>query len=88
VVEDVISVARGVARGFGARFELQDPAPAKAIASNTFLHRTGLWLTAKDVGALDADDANDATRHAVLALATHHATVFETLKRAADRNRA
>ncbi len=88
VVEDVIATARGLARGFGAPFNLQDPSPAKTIASNSFLHRSGLWVTAKDVGLADADDVNDATRHAVLALATHHATVFETLKRTADRLRA
>lgn len=87
VVEDVIATARGLARGYGAFFNLQDPSPAKQLASNSFLHRAGLWLTPRDVGQADADDANDATRHAVLALATYHATIFEKLRKVADRNR-
>lgn len=80
-VEDVTSVARGLAANFGAPFELQDPGTAKQVASNSFLHEHGLWVSAADVGLPDADDANDATRHAVLALMRHHATLYERVRR-------
>lgn len=83
-VENVLSIAAGLAGNFGAPFELQDPAPAKQVASNSFLHATGLWVGAADVGLPDADDVNDATRHAVLALMRHHATLYEALRKRRD----
>lgn len=54
----------------------QSPGDARGIASNAFLHRSGLWVSPTDVGCPDANDANMAMRHAVLALATHRATLF------------
>lgn len=77
VVDDVISTARNLARGFGAPFELQAPADAKTAVTNEFLRAVGLWVPTRN--GVDADDANDATRHAVLALKRHHATIFATL---------
>lgn len=43
----------------------QLPSQAKALITNDALKRLGYYLTGKDVGQPDADDARDALRHLV-----------------------
>lgn len=69
-------------------FVLQNPADAKAIAPNDRLRQLKLWVVPSDIGfptgsagRPDVTDARDAIRHAVLRLATKHATVFDRLLR-------
>lgn len=70
-----------------AEFTLQSPADAKKLAPNDVLRDLGLYTRASDVERPDANDVNDAARHALLALARHQTSIFDTLLRAADRRR-
>jgi hypothetical protein len=79
-VQGVIAVTRGIATGFGCTFVEQAPAAAKKIAPNSVLRSMGLLATAKQVGQRDANDVNDAARHAVLLLATRFATVYQCMR--------
>lgn len=66
-------------------FTLQTPADAKKLADNARLRDMRLYSTAKDVGCPDANDVNDAARHALLALMRKRASIFDALLREADR---
>jgi L-lactate utilization protein LutC len=68
-----------VAEMHGARVVLQPPADAKRIASNALLQRSGLWTLPSEIGRKDANDVNDAMRHAVLAMSRYHASQFDSL---------
>lgn len=54
--------------GIKAHYQLRT---AKALIPDHTLKRLDLWLTGKDVMAPDANDANDATRHALVYMRTH-----------------
>lgn len=77
--QEVIGVVARLGRLNNWRLYMQTPADAKAIAPNSLLVDLGLKLTGKDVERPDANDANDATRHALLVLAHHRASVFDSL---------
>ncbi len=68
-----------LAADHNAYFHLQGASEAWAAASNEFLRKVGMWTPARDVGRPDADDANMATRHALLGLMTYHAQLFEMI---------
>lgn len=68
-------------------FILQTPADAKKLASNERLRDLRFYTRASDVNRPDANDVNDAARHALLALARRRASIFDELLRAADRRR-
>lgn len=68
-------------------FTLQTPADAKKLTSNERLRDVGFYTRASDVGCPDANDVNDAARHALLALMRRKASIFDELLRAADRRR-
>jgi hypothetical protein len=68
-------------------FTLQSPADAKKLASNDVLRDVGFYTRASDVGCPDANDVNDAARHALLGLMRRKASVFDTLLLAADKRR-
>lgn len=68
-----------LARDYGAKFILQSPSDAKRMISNALLRRVELYTWPSTVGRPDANDVNDATRHALVALATLRASVFGTL---------
>lgn len=70
-----------------AEFTLQTPADAKKLADNRRLRDLGFYTLASDVDRPDANDVNDAARHALLALMRRRASVFDELLRAADRRR-
>jgi len=75
----VVGVVAQLARVHGWRFYLQAPADAKALVSNTLLRDLRVWSTARDVEQRDADDVNDAARHALTVLAQHRASLFDNL---------
>lgn len=75
----VIGQAALVASDFGVRFILQNPSDAKRIAPNELLRRVGHYVRPSEVGYPDANDANDAARHALLCLAKNRATLFDAL---------
>jgi hypothetical protein len=68
-----------IAETRGVRFVSQTPGDAKRVASNAFLQGTGLWVLPREVGQQDANDVNDALRHAVLAMSRYKATMFDRL---------
>lgn len=75
----VIGRVETLAEKFDATFTLQSPGDAKAFCSNELLRRIGFWSKPSDVGCRDANDVNDAARHAVLMLAKTRASVFDRL---------
>lgn len=75
----VVGVVAQLARLNGWPFYLQSPSDVKTLVDNAFLRRAGLWATPRDVERRDADDANDALRHALAALAHHRASLFERI---------
>lgn len=79
--QQVVGVVRQLCRLNDWPLYLQTPADAKTIVPNSLLTDLGLKLRGRDVGRHDADDANDATRHALLVLAHHRASVFDALLR-------
>lgn len=75
----VIGVVAQLARLHQWDVKFQSPADAKALVSNNVLRELGLYTTAAQVEARDANDVNDAARHAVTVLAHHRASLFERL---------
>jgi hypothetical protein len=75
----VIGVVETLARLHGWLFRLQAPADAKALVNDATLRALGLWATGRDVERHDANDANDATRHALTVLAHHRASLFDRM---------
>lgn len=75
----VIGIVQQLARLHDWTLRLQSPSSAKKLVTNELLRATGLWTTASDVGQHDANDANDATRHALTILASHRASLFDAL---------
>lgn len=68
-------------------FTLQQPADAKKLAPNDVLRDLEFYTSAGDVGCRDANDVNDAARHALLGLARRKTSIFDALLREADRRR-
>lgn len=62
-------------------FVTQSPGEAKLLAPNQLLCAAGLYVTPNRVGQPDANDANDAVRHAVLVTARRRAVAFDRLLR-------
>lgn len=75
----VIGVVAQLARLHAWRFNLQTPADAKSFAPNALLRDLGLWTTPVQVERPDADDVNDAARHALLTLAQRRASLLDRL---------
>jgi len=75
----VYAAAEDLARRLGVEFAGQGPAEAKRLAPNHVLRRVGLYLRGDQVGCPDANDVNDAIRHAILFLARRRASVFTRL---------
>jgi hypothetical protein len=70
----VLGALRAMAHKYGVPMMLQNPADAYKY---DWLLAYGLHLKGSDVGCRDADDANSATRHALLWIATHRATTLD-----------
>lgn len=75
----VIGIVEQLARLHGWRFRLQSPSDVKQFINNTVLRETGLWTLPRDVEQHDANDANDAMRHALTVLAHHRASLFDRI---------
>lgn len=73
----VIGIVGQMCRLNSWQLYLQGPADVKAFVNNALLRDTGLWVTARDVEQHDANDANDAVRHALTVLAHRRASMFE-----------
>jgi hypothetical protein len=61
--------------------DFQSPAEAKRLAPNGLLRAAGLYVKPSQVGQRDANDVNDAVRHALLLTARRYASVFDRLLR-------
>lgn len=79
VPQQVVGQLEVLAERYGAEFILQAPGDAKKFCSNDQLRRYNFWTTPKMVDQPDANDVNDAARHAVLALAKRRTTAYEVL---------
>lgn len=79
VTHEVIGTVRMLAEVNRYELIIQSPGDAKRLAPNPVLRRLGLYVTKHDVQRPDSHDANDAMRHALLALATRHPVTFERL---------
>jgi hypothetical protein len=79
VAQQTIGVVARLCRLNDWPLHMQAPSDVKALVSNSLLRDVGLWLRGRDVGQRDADDANDATRHALAVLAHHRASLFDRL---------
>lgn len=73
---EVIGAVTHVAESVGVPVHKQNVADVKKLVQNWRLKELGLYVKPTDVGRPDANDANDAMRHAVYCTAIHHATAF------------
>lgn len=71
---EVIGAVRRACREEGTLFELQGVSDAKRLGNQDVLKRIGWWRVGPD-----ADHANDAAAHVLLATARHFPTVFRQL---------
>lgn len=60
-------------------FELQSPTDAHRVLTAAQLRAMGLWCTGRQLKLPDADDANMATRHALLCMLRHSPRTFRAL---------
>jgi hypothetical protein len=60
-------------------FSLQSPTDARHLMSAKRMRELRLWITPKQVGQRDANDANMAVRHAMLAMMLHNRNDFKAL---------
>lgn len=74
-----IGVVKLMVERYGTRFIMMPPGDVKAFAPNEMLKRLGFYTTPAEVGHHDANDVNDAARHATLALARFKASVFDAM---------
>ncbi len=65
-------------------FTLQQPADAKKFAPNVRLRDLGFYTSADLVGRPDANDVNDAARHALLGLMRRRPSALDAILIAAD----
>lgn len=75
----VIGVVQHLAHLHGWQLRLQSPADVKALAPNSLLRTLQLYTTPAQVEQRDANDVNDAARHALAVLAHHRASLFDRL---------
>lgn len=79
IAQQVIGQVHALADAYACDVVMQSPGDAKKMVTNDLLDRLGLFVRRADVNQRDANDANDASRHAVLLLGTRFATVLERL---------
>lgn len=75
----VIGVVEQLARLHQWSFHLQAPADAKLLVPNPLLRELRLYTTAAEVEQRDANDVNDAARHALTVLAQRRASLFDLI---------
>jgi hypothetical protein len=74
-----IGIVKILIERFSTRFVMMPPGDVKAFAPNEMLKRLGFYTTPKEVNLPDANDVNDAARHATLALARFKASIFDAM---------
>jgi len=74
-----IGVVKILVERFSSRFVMMPPGDVKAFAPNSMLKRLDFYTTPAEVNLPDADDVNDAARHATLSLARFKASVFDAM---------
>jgi hypothetical protein len=77
--EHVIGVVKDIAERHDCRLVLQQPSAVKMLIPNGLLHKLGLYVSAAKYGWADADDANDAVRHALSVTAINFAGLFNQM---------
>jgi hypothetical protein len=75
----VIGVVERICRLADWPLYLQTPYQVKRLVSQATLRDVGLYVRGRDVERADANDANDALRHALAVLAFHRATLFDEI---------
>ena len=80
--ERVLGVVKDVAERHSCKLVLQQPSSVKKFAPNSLLYRLGMHVKGSDIGQADANDINDAIRHALTATATSYAVVFDDMLKA------
>lgn len=79
VPQQVVGQVVALVESFGYEVVMQSPADAKRVAPNELLACLGLYVRRGEVNQRDANDVNDAARHAMLLLVTRFASVYEHL---------
>lgn len=80
--ERVLGVVTDIAARLSCRLVLQQPSAVKKLVPNTMLHQFNMYVSAATIGQPDANDVNDAIRHALTATAMNYASVFDDMLRA------
>jgi hypothetical protein len=75
----VIGVVSHIARLNGWPLHMQSPSDVKSLVPNVMLREVNLYTTPREVEQHDANDVNDAMRHALAALAYHRASLFDKI---------
>ncbi len=75
----LVGMLQLIAERFRCRLVSYGPDVTKRFASNALLKRLGMYVHPADVGRADANDANDAVRLALVALASKHARLYHSL---------
>jgi hypothetical protein len=86
--QQLYGVVKRIAESRGIRFIAQGSSEARGIAPTQFMQAANLWTIPSELGLPDANDANMAMRHAILALAKYHATLFDQIHRRAELMRS
>jgi hypothetical protein len=77
--QHVTGVVAQLCRIYGWPLHMQAPSDVKHLANNALLRDLKLFLSGRDVEQPDANDANDATRHALAVLAFHRSSLFDKI---------
>lgn len=73
---EITGVVDRLARVYGVVVHRQTISDVKKFAKNPLLRKLNLWTLPSEVQQPDANDANDATRHALYRYAMSHASQF------------
>jgi len=77
--QQMIGVIQQLGTKHNVKVIMQGPADARSIADITELKKMGVYVTPNQVEQADANDANMAVRHALFAMATNRARLFDKL---------
>lgn len=79
IAQQVVGVVARLCRLNDWPLYMQSPFQVKKLVRNSLLADLGLLLRGQDVDQPDANDVNDAQRHALGVLAFHRASLFSNL---------
>lgn len=78
VAQQMVGVVESLAAKYNVKLVMQGPADARSIP-NDLLKKLDMKVTARGIDAPDTNDVTMAIKHALLALAKHHASIFDGL---------